>query len=66
MNKYIKSNCLPEMRKDHIYKVCIGLEIGSNDIVYAAYGCPAGKGPRGSCKHIVAFTNGISEFCKIF
>ena len=63
---YIKSNCLPEMRKDRIYKVCIGLEIGSSDIAYAACGCPAGKGPRGSCKHIAVLTYGISEFCKIF
>ena len=37
--------------------------IDSSDIVYAACGCPAGKGPRGSCKHIAALTYG---FCKIF
>ena len=43
---YIISNCLPETRKDRIYKVCIGLEIGSSDIVNAACGCPAGKGSQ--------------------
>lgn len=29
---YIKSNCLPEMRKDLVYNVCTGLEERSSDI----------------------------------
>ncbi len=65
-NIYIKSQCLPEMRKDRVYNVCIGLEADCSDIIYAACGCPAGKGPRGSCKHIAALTYGLSEFCKVF
>ena len=32
----------------------------------AACGCPAGKGPKCSCKHISALAYGISEFCKFF
>ncbi len=62
----IKSICLPEMRKDRVYNVCIGLKRDSSDIMYAACGCPAGKGPKGSCKHISALTYGISEFSKVF
>ena len=62
---YIKSNCLPEMRKDRVYNVCIGLEKSSSVIVFAACGCPAGKGPRGSCKHIAALTYSLSEFYKM-
>ena len=42
-NVYIKINCLPEMRKDRVYNVCIGLEKSSNDIFYAVCGCPTGK-----------------------
>jgi len=37
-----------------VYTVKLGLNPSSFDIIYAKYGCPAGKGPQGSCKHIDA------------
>ncbi len=54
------------MMKGRVYNVCIGLKRDSSDIMYVACVCPAGKGPKGSCKHISALTYGISEFCKVF
>ncbi len=63
---YIRCICLPEVRKDRVYNIYIGLKGNSSDILYAACGCPAGKGPKGSCKHISALTYGISDFCKVF
>ncbi len=35
------------------------------DVVhYASCGCPAGKGPNGSCKHIGEFCYAPCDFCK--
>ena len=31
--------------------------------MYASCGCPAGKGPNGSCKHIGAFCYAFENFC---
>ena len=62
---FIKADCLPEMRKDRTYKIVIGLEKSSFDIVFAVCGCPAGKGPSGSCKHIAALCYGLVEFCNL-
>ena len=42
---YIKCNCLPEMRKDRVYKILLSLHNSSYDIANACCGCPAGKGP---------------------
>ena len=33
-------------------------------IVYAECGCPAGRGPCGSCKHIAAFAYALEEFSR--
>ncbi len=42
---YIRSMCLPEMRKDRVYKICIVLDKATNHILEAGCGCPAGKAP---------------------
>ena len=51
---YVRANCLPEMKKDRVYRVCMALTIDGHDLVHAECGCPAGRGPHGSCKHICA------------
>jgi len=60
-NVYLSAVCLPEMRKDREYKIQVVLS-PSAEILYAEDGCPAGKGPAGSCKHIAAFCYAIEEF----
>ena len=62
---YIKSNCLPEMRKDRVYCVRMCLSKKSYDIVSAECGCPAGCGPCGSCKHIGALSYALAEFFRV-
>ena len=45
----IVATCLPEMRKDRIYKLMMRLEASSGDIQFANCGCIAGRGPKASC-----------------
>ena len=62
-NVYLSAVCLPEMRKDRDYKVQVVLSpVGG--IVFAEDGCPAGKGPKESCKHIAAFCYALEEFVR--
>ena len=51
---FIRADCLPEMKKDRVYKIELQLEESSFEISAAQCGCPAGRGPRASCKHIAA------------
>ena len=60
---YIRATCTPEMRKDRIYKLLLPLNLKTFDITAAAYGCPTGKGPFASCKHIGALCYAFVEFC---
>ena len=64
---YVRANCLPEMKKDGVYHVCMcmALTIGGYDLAHAECGCPAGKGPHGSCKHICALCYALSDFCRL-
>ena len=48
---YVKANCLPEMRKDRVYKLLFFLDLESSNIVATECGYPEGKGPCASCKH---------------
>ena len=59
---YIQAKYLPEMRKDRIYKVFLCMDAKVYNIIGAKCGCPAGKGPCGSCKHIAAVCYGLEEF----
>lgn len=60
----IRCSCLPEMKKDTLYKIEITLDrVG--DITQANCACPAGSGPFGSCKHIGALCYALEEFCRI-
>ena len=62
---YIKSKCLPEMRKDRVYLMIVALKSKEYDVVLAECGCPAGKGPYGSCKHIAALTYALADFSRL-
>ena len=53
---YVKSKCLPEMRKDRVYCVKMAIQRTSADISGAECGSPAGCGPTCSCKHIGALS----------
>ena len=61
----LHADCLPEMKKDRIYKINMKLDKKTFDVCGATYGCPAGKEPRASCKHIAATCHALQEFTKI-
>lgn len=61
---FIQSNCLPKMWKDRVYKIVISLHKTSSDVT-ACCGCPAGKGPTASCKHIGAACYAFVSFCTL-
>ena len=60
---WVKADCRPEMKKDKMYKMIMSLCKGSWDINSAMCGCPAGKGPSASCKHIGALCYALANFC---
>ena len=62
---YVQAKCLPEMRKDRVYKVVVCMDENAFDIIGAECGCPAGKGPCGSCKHIAAVCYALEEFSRL-
>ncbi len=66
-NKHIliQANCLLEMRKDRVYKLFLSLDLATSDIISAECGCPAGKGPCASCKHIGALCYALEEFSRL-
>ena len=61
---YIKCVCLPEMKKDKLYKINVTLDRFA-DITQASCTCPAGTGPCGSCKHISALCYALEEVSRI-
>ena len=62
-NTYLGADCLPEMKKDRVYKVEIKLE--GTDVMWGRCGCPAGKGPTASCKNIAALCYALEEFARV-
>ena len=61
---WIRSICLPEMKKDEVYKLYVSLDNFSFDVLTAVCGCPAGKGPTASCKHVAALCYAVMLFCE--
>ena len=55
----LHTKCMPEMKKDKMY-----LDPDILAIVGAECGCPAGKGPHASCKHIGALCYALEEFSR--
>ena len=62
----IKCDCLPEMRKDRVYKITMRINDKSGEIQFAKCGCVAGKGPRASCKHIASVCYSLKNFSGVF
>ena len=60
---FIRSTCLPEMKKDIVYKLEMTLD-DNGDVVTASCGCPAGGRPHGSCKHIAALCYALEAYCR--
>ena len=60
----IRCTCLPEMKKDILYKISLTLD-SAGDITQAICACAAGSGPLGSCKHISALCYALEEFSRI-
>lgn len=60
----VKCICLPEMKKDILYKVELTID-STDDITGADCGCPADAKPNGSCKHISALCYAIEKFGKV-
>ena len=50
------------MRKDRFYNVTICLSFDLFDITGAECGCPVGKGPNATCKHIGGLCYAYKEF----
>ena len=62
---YIRANCFPEMKKDRTYKIQLQLERDTLHISGAECGCPAGRGPVASCKHIGALCYVLEKFGRL-
>ena len=62
---FVKAKCIPEMRNDRVYFVQMTLSMDSFDVMNAQCGCPAGRGPHGSCKHIAALSYALADFCRL-
>ena len=58
----IRAICAAEMKKSVAYK--LRLVIHNNEVLFAACGCPAGRGPTGICKHIGALCYFIEDLCR--
>ena len=56
----LKCICLPEMKKDKVYKINVTLD-SCGDMAQASCACPAGAGPFGTCKHIGEFWKSFAE-----
>ena len=59
---YLRAICILEMKRDLVYKVTLRLNRKEYDITGAICGCPAGKGPKASCKHVGALCYAFAEF----
>ena len=57
----IRAICAAEMKKSVAYK--LRLVIHDNEVLFAACGYPAGRGPTGICKHIGALCYFIEDLC---
>ena len=62
---YIRADCLPEIKKDQVYKIVMLLQESYFDILAAQCGCPAGRDPNASCKHIAALCYALEDFSRL-
>ena len=62
---FVKKSCIHEMRRDRVYELGVVLGQRNMAILQAECGCPAGRGPSGSCKHIEALCYTLADFCRL-
>ena len=60
-----KGVCRAEMKKKAQYNIAFIISRATSVIAHAVCGCPAGKGPQATCKHIGAFCFTLEVFCRI-
>ena len=58
----VSCSCLPEMKKDRIYKIKVDIAVDTSDVCGAECSCPAGRGPHASCKHVAASLFALEDF----
>ena len=58
----VECKCLPEMKKDRVYKIKVEISTHTSSVHLAECSCPAGKEPHGSCKHIAATLFALESF----
>ena len=58
----VQAKCVPETKKDRVYKLCLDLDVASFDIVSASCRCPARRGPCASWKSVAALCYALEEF----
>jgi len=58
----VTCECLPEMKKDQVYKIKVDIAVFSSDVILAECECPAGLGPYRSCKHVAAILYALEDF----
>ena len=58
----IDCRCLPEMKKDRVYKIKVEISTETSSVHLAECSCPAGKGSHRSCKHIAATLFALENF----
>ena len=57
-NLYMRADCLPEIRKDHVYKLILTMKRTTLDVISAQCVYAGGKLPQATCKHIPALCYG--------
>ena len=73
---FFTAQCQPEMRTASDYKMLFAVEstlpppdsgcpASVSHFTYSECTCPAGKGPRASCKHIAAVLYALDEFSRL-
>jgi len=65
---HFRCHCLPEIKKSLKYNVKLSLcnnDEHEGEITFASCACPAGKGPRGSWKHVAALCYALEEFVRL-
>ena len=67
---FYRARCAPEMktRADYKLRMCVTVSGEKREVaedVLCDCTCPAGKGPKGSCKHLAALMYALEEFTRL-
>ncbi|XP_065184332.1 uncharacterized protein LOC135825249 [Sycon ciliatum] len=61
---YLRCIVLAEMKQQKTYTLYMKLDRYA-EVLYAECGCPAGRPPHASCKHLAAFAYALEEFVRL-